>query len=239
MYYIILGAFIALLLAIVLKVFYKLWFQSKLVMVKDDIKSENVKDYIIFEYDFGGYMGMVNLSISVLTKNYDMYGGNCRTYFGDGNEEEIKKRNFYIGYEAEANSGKFFVYGTMNHKDGKLKFSTFFGKNPCRFIIFTDETSMAFIPNNKKISIIDNAEKVDYIYSPWFWQKWGEKIFSRIRIDEDNKLVPYGYYSKNWNVIGINEGFDRGNFPSPLPWDKISGLFYFSYLLIQVNCLFA
>jgi hypothetical protein len=27
--------------------------------------------------------------------------------------------------------------------------------------------------------------------------------------------------------------------PSPLPWDFISGLFYFSYLLIQVNCLFA
>ncbi|MDD5213597.1 MAG: hypothetical protein PHG82_04195 [Candidatus Gracilibacteria bacterium] len=192
--YLLLGAFIAILLAIVLKVFYKLWFQSKLVMVKDDIKSEKVKDYIIFEYTLGGYMDMVNLSIPVLPGNCEMYqsGGYTTMSVGDS-EGESQKRTFFIGYEVEANSGKFFVYGKMKAQDGEIRFSTFFGKSPCRFIVFTDESNTAFVPDNKKIKILGPRESVDKAntFTPWFWQEPGRKIFFRIRVNEDNKLIPY------------------------------------------------
>jgi hypothetical protein len=172
-----------------------MWFKSHLVTLKEDNNlnlktSVHIKDYIIFEYTFGGYMDMISLSIPVLTMKYEIYGGNSRMVLGDGDVEKVKNRIFYIGYEIKPNSGKFFVYSKIRAKDGEIRFSTFLGENPCRFILFTNE-NLAFIPDNKKFKLLESAENIDYIFEAMPWQKWGEKKFSRIRIDEDNKLVPY------------------------------------------------
>lgn len=200
---------------------YKMWFNSHLVTLKEDNNSnlktsESVKDKIIFEYTLGGYMDMISLSIPVLTMNYEIYGGNSRMVFGDGDVEEVKNRIFYIGYEIKANSGKFFVYSKIRAKDGEIRFSTFLGENPCRFIVFTTDSNMAFVPDNKKIQIIEDTFDIDYVFDAMPWQKLGDKKFSRVLVEEANKLVPYEEYFK-WHPLGVSEGFNQGNMPSPLP----------------------
>lgn len=211
--------FLGILGYIIANIFYKIWFNSKLVVVKDRIKSDKVKDYIIFEYTLGGYMEMVNLSIPILTINYEIYGGNSRIVWSDGYVEEVKNRIFYIGYEVEVNSGKFFIYAYMKAKDRELRFSTYLGENPCRFIVFTDESNLAFIPDNKNIEILEFSENVDYVFEAMPWQKWENKKFSKIRID-NNKLIPYEKVEKEVHhyidYIG-NADYEGANMPSPLP----------------------
>jgi hypothetical protein len=175
-----------------------MWFKSHLVTLKEDNNlnlktSVHIKDYIIFEYTFGGYMDMISLSIPVLTDNFCL-----KNNLVICNGETTEQRIFYIGYEVEANSGKFFVYSKMKAQDGEIRFSTFLGKNPCRFIVFTNESNIAFAPNNKKIKILDSRENIDYIFEAMPWQKLGEKIFSSIRVDEDNNLIPYKYIAQSF-----------------------------------------
>jgi hypothetical protein len=199
---ILLVIFLIILAWIIGKIFFNLWFNSRIVNL------ENIGDNVIINYTEGGYMDMVALSIPIIESH------NLKI-------AEIDNNIFHIGYEVEENSDRFFVYGNLKSKNGYLSFLTFLGKEKCRFLIFSNIKGT--ISDSTKVDIVTNGTKdVDKrfpneVFSAMPWQKWGDKKFSRIRVDADNKLVPYGYYSKDWSPTGINEGFNEGNMPSPLP----------------------